>query len=209
MLTICVRLQAGEETQRAEEQQLPLPRLADPQRERHGRLLQERHQHASPHRLPGRVAVAVNSRHLSSCKRDTNLFKPDKWKKTQAADVSSDKPILLSSSRDLISAILSRAWRRILQGTKRCVNKCNADPDRNDMNVSDDCLGPSGIFLQYFSRHLLFSFCTSSDHRISLIILHHVPRHLEPKDAELVAAHLHSASASALAVVYSPLSLVR
>lgn len=78
MLTMCVRLQAGEETQRAEEQQLPLPRLADPQRERHGRLLQERHQHASPHRLPGRVAVAVNSRHLSGCKRDANLFKPDK-----------------------------------------------------------------------------------------------------------------------------------
>lgn len=49
--------------------QVPLSRLADPQRERHGRLLEECHQDTSPHRLPGRVAVAVNSRHLSSCRK--------------------------------------------------------------------------------------------------------------------------------------------
>lgn len=54
-------------------QQLPLPRLSDPQRERHGRLLEERHQDASPHRLPGRIAVAVNSCHLSSYGNTSNM----------------------------------------------------------------------------------------------------------------------------------------
>lgn len=54
-------------------QQLPLPRLSDPQRQRHGRLLEERHQDASPHRLPGRVTVAVNSRHLSSCGKQNQI----------------------------------------------------------------------------------------------------------------------------------------
>lgn len=45
---------------------VPLSWLADPQRERHGRLLQQRHQNAASHRLPGRIAVAVHPRHLSS-----------------------------------------------------------------------------------------------------------------------------------------------
>lgn len=55
-------------------QQLPLPRLSDPQRERHGRLLEERHQDASPHRLPGRVAVAVNSRHFSGYGKKNQIW---------------------------------------------------------------------------------------------------------------------------------------
>lgn len=45
----------------------PVARLPDPEGQRHGRLLQERHEDAAPHRLPGGVAVAVDARHLGSC----------------------------------------------------------------------------------------------------------------------------------------------
>lgn len=51
----------------------PLSRLPDPQRQRHGGLLQERHQHAAPHRLPGGVVVTLNPRRLGGWKRRSSL----------------------------------------------------------------------------------------------------------------------------------------